>query len=135
MAHDVGLPAEVDDRIADELTGTVERDVAPAIDVVQLGAARRDHLLRDDEVRAVAEPADGEHRRVLEEQEVVVVVTTRHAALVDGALEIPGLLVREAAEPAGPHPGHDSSCSQSQPSIASLIRRRNSTAVEPSNAR
>ena len=57
------------------------------------------------------------------------------AALVQRSLQIPGLVVRQAPEPADAEPVHDSSCSQSQVSRFSLMRRRNSTAVEPSNAR
>ena len=106
-----------------------------AIDVMQLGTDRGDERLRHPEVRPVPEAPHGVDVRMLEQQQVVVVVATGDPPLVEGALEIPRLLVRESTEPPDSERAHDSSCSQSHVSMASLIRRRNRTAVEPSNAR
>ena len=72
---------------------------------------------------------------MLQQQHVVVIDPAEAAALVDGALQVPPLLIGESPEPARPQQRHTSSCSQSQVSSAVLMWLRKRTAVEPSNAR
>ena len=120
-------------RIPDELAGAVESDIAAPVDVVdlcrQLGPI-------DQQVRGVAVSSDGENGRVLEQQQVVVRRAPNHLALMDRTLEIPGLRVGQAPQPAGPqHRLQASSCSQSQVSRFSLILLKKRTAVDPSRAR
>ena len=122
---------ETQDGIADQLTRAVECDVSAAIDVVHLDP--QPHAV-DEQVRAVPVAADGEDRRVFEQQEVVVPSPADDLALVDGTLQIPRFGIGQPTEPAGAE-GHASSCSQSQVSRFCLMRWRKSTAVEPSNAR
>jgi hypothetical protein len=48
--------------------------------------------------RAVA--PDREHRWVLQQQQVVVRGSTQDLALVEGALQVPGLGIRQSSQPA-----------------------------------
>ena len=68
---DVGPVGEIDDRVADDLARAVVGDVAAPVGLVQLEPVAREPLRRGDDVTAVRAPADGEHRRVLHEEEVV----------------------------------------------------------------
>ena len=63
--------AQVEDGIADELAGAVVGDVATTIDFVEGDAAAREELIGCEDVGAVCIAAEGEHRRVFEEQQNV----------------------------------------------------------------
>ena len=63
VVDDLDVVGQRDDRVADELAGAVEGDLAAAVDVDDVGAARVERSL----VR-VGALAGGEDRRVLEEQ-------------------------------------------------------------------
>ena len=132
---DGGTISEVANRVAHQLAGAVIGDVATPVDLMDLGADGGGEFRGDEDIGAVAEPPHGVGVGMLEQQQVVVRGTARNPALVKGPLQVPGLLVGQPAEPAGPELGHASSCSQSQVSRFSLIRLRNITAVDPSKAR
>ena len=51
--HVAAIRPQIDDRIADELAGTVVGDVAAAARLEQLDAARRERLRRGEDVRAI----------------------------------------------------------------------------------
>ena len=72
-------------------------DVASAIDVVYLGPLRLDRVPRSEEVGRITVAPNGEHRRMLEQKEVVVGGTPLHFPLVEGPLQVPGLGVWKAS--------------------------------------
>ncbi len=92
---------QFDDRVADQLPGAVESDVAPPVDVVDLGSRRRHRRPVGEQVGGVPVAADREHRWVLHQKQVVVAGATPDPALVQPALEVPGLGVGEATQPPG----------------------------------
>ncbi len=119
VAQSVAPVGEGDDRVADQLPGTVIRDVAAAIRTHEVGT---DVRRRHQHVGRIGRGAEGEHVRVFEEQQVVVV-----GAPVERALELVGFAVRNATEP--PRPEHQSSsASQSRVSSSVCIARRNAAA-------
>ena len=63
--HVLAVPPQVDDRIADQLAGSVKGDFAPAADPVDRHAAR---VQQERFVRAAAQ---GEDRRVFEQEQAV----------------------------------------------------------------
>ena len=69
--HDGPSPyaADVDDRVADELAGAVERHVAAAVGAVDFSAARQERLLAEQQVLRLAAHAERVRRRVFEEDE------------------------------------------------------------------
>src|SRR5690606_10901043 len=109
-------------------------DVPATVDVEHLRAPGHGHL-RCDEVGSVTVAPDRVDGRMLDQQQVVVSRATLDPAFVEGALEVPGLLVRKFPKLTGTVQRHASSCAKSQVSLYSWMRGRNSTAVEPSNAR
>src|SRR5439155_2315669 len=99
---DVRCGAQIEDRIADQLAGTVIGDVAAAIDLEARDAARRKFRLVEKDVVAGATPADGVGVRMLEQNQRVG--DQAGAALVCySSLEVPGFLIRNPAEPANLH--------------------------------
>ncbi len=126
---------EGEDGIADQLARPVEGDVPATIDVMHLCPGAGDRRPIGQQVGAVAVAPDGEHGRVLDQEQVVVGGAPLDPPLVEGALEVPCLGVGQTPEPAGTQERHASSCSQSQVCRLSLMRFRNRTAVDPSNAR
>jgi hypothetical protein len=86
----------VEDQVADELAGTVVRDVATAVGTHDLGSDRR---RVDQHVCGVAPYPDGEDVWMLEKQQMVVRV-----ARMKSVLEYVGLLVGDSTEP--PDPEH-----------------------------
>ena len=84
VVDDLDVVGERDDRVADQLAGTVEGDLAAAVDVDDRRAARVERAL----VR-VGALAGGEHRRVLEQQHGVGGLAGHHRR-VHVALEVPG---------------------------------------------
>src|SRR5690606_23594901 len=154
IRHDPLGIVEFDDGITDQLPGAVEGDVATPVDFVDLRPGRLDYLTCGEEIGAVTVATDREDRRVFDQEEIVVLGPAADPALVECLLEIPGLGIGQLAQPPGPEElgaCHEpkvsafaiysntvlyvSSCSQSQLSMFSLIRRRKRTAVEPSKAR
>ena len=65
------VAAEIEDGVADELAGAVVGDVAAAVDLVDLDAAAGKELVGGEDVGAGGVAAEGEDRRVLEEEERV----------------------------------------------------------------
>ena len=63
--------AKVEDRISDELSGTVIRDVAPPVDVVERDTATGEKFVGREDVGSTCVSAQGEHWRVLEKKECV----------------------------------------------------------------
>ena len=91
-----GTGTQADDRVGDKLAGAVEGDVAAAV-YLQQGRAER--LGGDEETVAVHTAAGGVDRRVLQ-QEQRVLDLARGAADRQLALQRPGLLVADPAQPA-----------------------------------
>ena len=89
---------EPEDRVRDELAGAVVRDLAAALDAQQLDAAGFEVGRRGEHVRRLGLASEREHRRVLQEEQLVP-----DAALGAGGrealLEVPRVAVRDAAEP------------------------------------
>ena len=85
---------EVDDRVADELTGTVVRDVAAALDRHEVGADRGRVALQVG--REVGMRAVGEHMVVFEQQQVLLV-----PVIEQRLLHRQRLAVRHPPQPAG----------------------------------
>ncbi len=63
---------EVDDGISDELPRAVKRDVAAALHLEQLHAARREQLGCGEQVALLGGPSQRDHGRVLDEEQEVV---------------------------------------------------------------
>lgn len=84
VARRGGAGREVDDRVADELAGCVERDVAAARDLVQPDPARGQLARRDEQVLGLRGASERDDGGVLEQEERVV--ARARAPLLDGAL-------------------------------------------------
>ena len=65
------VAAQIDDGVADELSGAVIGDVAATVDLVQLDVARGELLVGGDDVFAMRVAAEGEDGEVLEQQQRV----------------------------------------------------------------
>ncbi len=91
VGHAVAPPGQRDDRIADELTRAVVRDVTATVGPHELGPHRCRWHQDVLEVRLAPERV---HVRVLEEEQVIL-----GRAGVQRALECVGFDVRDAAEP------------------------------------
>ncbi len=63
------IAAQIDDGIADQLTGTVVGYVAAAIDLVQLDSALREQFVAGQNVGAMGVAAKREDRRMLQEKQ------------------------------------------------------------------
>ena len=68
VGDDLHWIGETQDRITDQLSGTVKGDVPAPIDTMELGTRTRQRLFGDQEVGAIAVPTDRVNRRVLEQQ-------------------------------------------------------------------
>ena len=68
------IRTKVDDRVADKLTGAVVRDISAAACLVDFYTAISQQLAAGEDVRApaVAFDAEGQHMRVLHEQEDIL---------------------------------------------------------------
>jgi hypothetical protein len=93
--HVAPIRTEVDDRVADKLTGTVIGDISAAPRLVDFYPTLRQKLTAGEDVRtpAVAFDAKRQHMRVLHEQEDVLDVS-RSTLLDQLALERQRLGVR-----------------------------------------
>ena len=109
------LVGQVEQRVPDQLAGAVVGHVAAAVAVHELGADRGGV---DEHVLGLGPPAEGEHVRVLEQQQVVVGAVGEQAVL-----EGVGVPVGNAAQPADPE--RHSSAVQSRVSMISRSRSRN----------
>ena len=71
VAAQVERIVKLDDRIGDELPGSMKGDVTTAVDAQVRGAQLAQALGSGQEVRLVAPAPDGVHREVLQEQEAI----------------------------------------------------------------
>ena len=128
------IRVEIEDGIADELTGTVIGDVAPAAGLVYDDVFGSQLGVGGDDVRALAAcfDAEGDDRRVLEEQERVV-DAAGSTVLDERLLERQAGFVVDEAEPS------DVDLGQTEPSSKSWSRSfsawRNRPASAPSISR
>ena len=124
------VPLEVDDRIADQLAGSVKGDVAAALDVEQLHAARRELLGGCEQVASLGGAAERDDRRMLDEEEHVVRKGAGQSCLRRVSLERERVGVGHDAEV-----GDEKSAGGHTLKIATEWDRvRRSTAVDPSGA-
>ena len=65
------VPAQVDDRVADELPWSVISHVAATVDLVQFDAAAGQPFIAGEYVGARGVAAEGDYRRMLEKEEGV----------------------------------------------------------------
>src|SRR5687768_10265201 len=79
---------EIENRVADQLPRAMERDVAAALDLEQLHALRREELGGRDQVRGLGGAPEGDHGRVLDEEEDILVYLAADAPPRDVALEL-----------------------------------------------
>jgi hypothetical protein len=93
----VAQAAEIEDRVADQLAGAVVGHVAAAVDLVEGDAAAFEQLVRCQNVGTVGVTAQGEHGRVLQQQEHVADAILL-AEIDELGLETQGLGVVDAAE-------------------------------------
>ena len=93
----VAEAAQIEDGVADELAGAVIGDVAAAVDLVEGDAAAGQQFVGGEDVGAVGVAAEGEHRRMLEQQQDVVDAALE-AQLDELRLEAKSLVVGNAAE-------------------------------------
>ncbi len=80
------IAAQIDDRIPNQLTGPVIRNVAPAIDLMQLNAALRKEFIRGNDIRPHRVPPKSKHRRMLQQQQRIgdkVLLACRNNLLLD----------------------------------------------------
>src|SRR5204862_184905 len=82
---------QVDDRVADELAGSVERHVPAALDLEDLDA------IAAEEMPSIGVAAQGHHRGMFEQEQHVVRQTALDAGLGEGALPLERLGVRDHA--------------------------------------
>ncbi len=79
--------AEVEDGIADELSGAVEGDIAAAVGFEQFDAAGGEGFAGEEDVAAVGVAAEGDDGRMFEEKEGVA-DTVLFAEFDEGLLEV-----------------------------------------------
>ena len=94
LLHVAAVPLQVEDRVADELAGAVERRLAAAVGLDHLDLRVLGDVQLRRLVRAPAERHDG---RVLEQDDRVGDRALRHGA-GERALQVPRLEVRHLAE-------------------------------------
>ena len=94
VALDVApVPVQVENGVADELSGPVEGRLAAAVGLHELHV----RALRDVQLRLLGAAAGRDRRRVLEQEDRVRLRPLGHAR-GDPALQLPGLTVRHDAE-------------------------------------
>ena len=101
----LAIRLEVDDRVADELPGTVEGDVAAAAGLVHLDALRRERAGVGADVggRAARPDAERDDGRMLDEQQRVVDLAG-DAGLDQRLLALDAVGVADAPEPLDDQP-------------------------------
>ena len=97
--------AQVEDRVADELAGAVVCDVAAAIDFMQSDAPAGEKLIGCQDVGALGVAAEGEYRRVFEQEENVVDATLQ-SELGDLRLKTEALVISDTTEKEVLNHGH-----------------------------
>ena len=90
---------ETDDRVGHELTRPVVRHLAPALDALDGDAAGRQLVLGGEDVGWIRAAAEGQDRRMFEEEELVT-DPFRRARVDEAALESMGLGIPDPPEPA-----------------------------------
>ncbi len=121
---------DVEDRVADELTGPVVSDVAATIGVHELSA---DRLRVHEDVLGDRAHAKGVHVWVLEQEQVLCSALSAQGLLQDVGVPVPDTpKPADAQLPAG---NAQSSASQSRDSMTRASSRRNADAYAPSTAR
>ena len=101
VGDDLAQVRQGHDGIADQLAGAVVGDVAAAVDVETLRADSGQSLLGDEEVGAVAVAAHGVDVGMFLQEQVIRPCPAGLPAFPEGALQVPGLVIREAAQPPG----------------------------------
>src|SRR5205807_6318044 len=101
---------EIEDRVPDDLTGTVVRNVAATVSFVYFVSFCSQQLTREEQVALFRPASQRDHARVLEQEESV-----RHAA--GGALLHQHLLRREAVLVLDPAQPPDVKRAQHQPAM------------------
>jgi hypothetical protein len=99
VLHEIGSRTEVDDRIADELSGAVVGHLPAAVGFHDLHAAPSKRLRVEEHLAAGAASSDRVDVRVLEEEQGVVDLTG-DALHVEVGLQRGSVLVVDEAEPA-----------------------------------
>ena len=89
--------AQVKDGIADKLAGAVVRHIAAAINLVQRNSASRQKRAAGQHVGAVGIAPQGQHRRMLQQQQYVA-HPPRQSQLCDFGLQLQSLVVANAPE-------------------------------------
>ena len=77
---------EVVDRISHQLAGSMERHVASSLDLDEIDVTRIEFVGGRCKVRCVEPSSEGDYRRMLHQQQQVVVDHSRDALLGEGAL-------------------------------------------------
>ena len=124
--HVASIRLQVDDGIANELSGTVIRDVPTTPGLEQANAGRRQRLRRREDMRPIVAGLDAERDdgRMLEEQQLIG--NQPRLAFVDELLlKVEPFLIPERSEPPYIHPS-------SNFSSRSLMNERNRPASAPS---
>ena len=103
---------EVENRVADRLSGAVEGDVAPAVDVVVLGSFGPQELLSHEQVLRLAALAERVDRRMFDRQEPARIVRgiapTRREDVEQPLLVLPAVAVGHTPQVDRPNSQHTS---------------------------
>ncbi len=118
------MSLEVEDRVADELAGAVEGDVATTLHLVELDAALTEELRRRGEMLVLRRAAERDHRRMLQQEQHVLLEASRDARGRDRPLQLERFAVGDATEADGPELRHGAS----GPSSRAPLRRSLPTA-------
>jgi len=86
-----GMPVQIEDRIADELSGTVVRYIPAAVRVDDLDARGFDHRLVAQQVIVTATAPDRDHRLMLGQDQRVI--RAAHHGLMHFLLQLPDFAV------------------------------------------
>jgi len=92
------VPAQVHDRVADELARPVEGDVAAALRLEQLDAARREEGGRRNEILRLGAAPERDHGRMLEQEQHIVRDLAADPRAGHRALELEPARVGDEAE-------------------------------------
>src|SRR5260221_353327 len=100
------MALEIDDRIADELPGTMEGDVSSALHLMELHAARGEQLGRRQQMLLLRRSTQGDDRRMFDEEQQVLLERPADPSASGGALKLQSFRVRHGAQLADGKPGH-----------------------------
>jgi hypothetical protein len=93
---------KIDDRIPNELSGTVESDVPSALDLKKLDPFALEKLRRGDQVLFLGRSAECDDRRMLDQKQDVLRDRARDAVARDLSLQLEGFGVGHPSERDGP---------------------------------